>query len=242
MTISRDAEHDLVCREPSRSPRRDSRFRRATWIRGARVVKRSVRASDGAEASKHIVVHDLNPVELLRETRSVRCWAASGVDKGQYADGGREGEIGSLLTQLGDELQEVGGIVGTDDITTRALFTGIFPIEVNTVEVVGVCKLGYIGGKGRTVLSRCYGAGPVHGAVPATDGQERFDIVGVGSGYELTQRRRALKDLDIQIGIGLRGKVCHCVVTRPVDVGNGKIRMPVRKPTHGNARGSSTTG
>ena len=129
VAVRRNTEDNLVGRHSCGRPSSDRTGRATVLSWRACISKRCVRANGVAPASPDVVVHDLDPVKRLGETRDVSEWGAIGTLPGEYRSSGGEDELlpDRILTELLKEGKEVGGVVRREDVATDTLRVRIFP-------------------------------------------------------------------------------------------------------------------
>lgn len=137
----------------------------------------------------HIVQHELEPIDIWNKARHIGRRAASSL-KGYGTVCQRDflsGEIGiQRCAELLEQLQEVGSIIcDIEGVAASTLPTRVFPIEINTIRIVGF-NLINIPVDESLAGSRRGGDGAIRDTTaPSTDADQNLRASSVGSAHEL---------------------------------------------------------
>lgn len=137
VAVGGEAEDELVSGHAGVEPGLDAQLARALVVAGvAGRGERGVGAGGRGPGAVDVVVHDHEIVEGVGETAQVSGAVAGGIVPGEKRSGDREGEVWCRRAQLLKECEEVGGVIVVDGIAAETLLVGVFPIEVQAVQLV----------------------------------------------------------------------------------------------------------
>lgn len=190
------------------------------------VVERGVGASGGTPGAHNVVGHDGDPVKVGGKGRDISQGLAVGTIEGLDANSGSQelAVVGELQVELGTELAEedevVGRVVGRDGVADGTGTAGVLPVEIDTVHVpairgVGVVGEGVVADKDQGVVDEGLAETGIGGngreglgTGPASNGHQNWDTVlvtALDKSLDVVSVVVAVKEDVSDLGVALGG-------------------------------------